>query len=228
MSSDEQQILTLTSELKLPLMTLPIKMSLVRVGEKVVMISPLPDLERFKTEIDAFGVPTDIVAPNLFHSSGVEAAAELYPTARIWGVKGFARKRPQIAWQAVLGEGEWPFSQELSMFEIEGMPKFNEVVFLHRPSKTLIATDLCFNHLNGTGFGYWLVFNLFGTYRRFAVSRLFLKMVKNRESFNRSISQLLESDFENIIMAHGLNVTGSAKEKLVLALKEKLPAFSYP
>lgn len=222
-STPAPEIRTFVSELKMPLVSLPIKMILVRVDSRVVMISPLPDLHRFKKEIDEFGQVSDIVAPNLFHSSGLPAAVKLYPEARIWGVHGFKKKRPDISWDAIIGVDPWPYEEELCLLPLAGMPSFNEVVFLHPRSSTLIVTDLCFNHVHGRGFGYWLIFNLFGTYRKFAVSRLFLRLVSNRALFVDSIQNILQRDFDNIILAHGEDVAGSAKERLVAALREKLP-----
>lgn len=36
----------------------------------------------------------------------------------------------------------WRFQDEISLVTIEGMPKVNEAVFIHKPSKTLIVVDL--------------------------------------------------------------------------------------
>lgn len=202
-------------------MKLPIKMTLVRTKAGVVLISPVPKVEDFKTELGSLGVVTDIVAPNLFHHLGIRGAAKLYPEAKIWGAKGFKEKRPNIHWFCEIPSKDWCLDDELLVIPIQGMPKVNEVVLLHRPSKTLIVSDFCFNHIHGSGFGNWLVFHLFGTYRRFAVSKLFLKMINDKDLFAYSVQNLLREDFENIVVPHGEDIVSGGKELLKKALEER-------
>lgn len=216
--SDE--ILCIESELAMPFMKLPVKMILIKVSSGVVLISPLPDLEKFLPLVNNFGEVTDIVAPSLFHHLGIKKAIENFPKAQLWGVKGIEKKCPGLSWKFI-DEKTWPYSLELSLHPLKGMPKVNEVDFFHKQSKSLIVTDLCFNFTNGKGFGYWFVFNIFGTYKKFAISRLFLKMVQDQILFEDSIHKILELDFEKIIIPHGENVEEHAKEKLRLALKER-------
>ncbi|MEZ4741560.1 MAG: DUF4336 domain-containing protein [Bdellovibrionota bacterium] len=219
--SGVDDVLILDSELNMPFMRLPVKMVLVKIsGGGVVLISPLPDIKRFTSDIEGFGRITDIVAPNLYHNIGIEAATRLYPDAKLWGVTGYDKKMSHFNWNFLDGD-TWPYSDVLSLHEIKGMPKFNEVEFLHKKSKTLIVTDLCFNHLHGKGFGNWFVFHIFDTYKRFAISRLFLKMVKERSSFEGSIKEILNLDFDKIILSHGVNVEHKAKEKFIDALRER-------
>ena len=172
-------------------------------------------------EYDAFGKVTDIVAPNLFHHANITDAHRLFPDAVLWGIPGFQQKRPDIPWQQTLTPESWLYSDQLELFPIDGMPKFNEVVMLHKESRTLVTTDLCFNHIHGRGLGYAIAFRIFGTYRRFAVSRLFMGFVKDRPAMIRSVRNLMGKDFENVIMAHGENVGGDGKERLSTALRER-------
>lgn len=59
---------------------------------------------------------------------------------------------------------------------------------------------------------------MFGTYRQFGVSKFFLRFVKNKEEFEKSLNQVFTYDFENIILAHGENVQGGGKALLKAAL----------
>ena len=205
----------------MPLMMLPTRMVAVKTSKGLVLISPLKETAEHKDAIDALGPVTDVVAPNLFHHLGINAARRAYPGAKFWGVPGFAEKRSDVDWQGMLSEGVWPHEDELALHLIEGMPKVNECVFVHRPTKTLIATDLCFNHVHGKGFGYGVVFRMFGTYKRFAVSRLFTKMAKDRDAVAKSLARLFDEDFDNIVLAHGENVIGGGKDRLRAAFAER-------
>lgn len=216
-----ENIKTIESTLKMPIMSLPVKMTLIHLTDGIVMISPLPEIERFKDEIDRFGKITDIVAPNLFHNLGLKKAMELYPAARLWGAKGFKEKIPDLNWHNEISPENWIYQEKLSVLQIEGTPKTNEIVFIHRESHTLIATDLCFNILNGHGLGHWLIFKMTGTYKRFGVSRFFLSLVKERQIFAESIQRLLSENFDNIILAHGENIVGNGNTRLQEAMRER-------
>lgn len=69
-----------------------------------------------------------------------------YPTARFHAAPGIATLRRDLPFTGTLsdqGPAEWTavFDQHF----LRGMPRVNEVVFLHRDSGTLIVADLAFN-----------------------------------------------------------------------------------
>lgn len=202
---------------KMPLLQLPTRTVVVRTKDGSVVFSPPPNGTQDADKIEAFGPVTDIVAPNLFHDMGIKDAIETYPEARGWACAGFSEKMGKLT---EIGSSDFGHD-ELTMFPLAGAPKMNEVVALHRPSRTLICSDLCFNYLDGKGFGYWAVFKMFGTYRRFAVSKMFAKMIKDQDAFVRSLAPLFDEDFDNIVMSHGDVVLGNGKEKLAYALHER-------
>ena len=62
------------------------------------------------------------------------------------GSAGLEQKRPDLAIEAVLGDeapAEW--RGEVDQVFFRGRPFENEMVFLHRASRTLILCDLAFN-----------------------------------------------------------------------------------
>lgn len=97
----------------------------------------------------------------------------------------------------------------------------NECVFLHKASRTLIVADLCFNHVHGKGLGYSIIFGLFGTYKRFAVSKFYLKMVKNKDLFEQSVAKVMSLDFDRIIVPHGEDILENAHSRLTDAFRER-------
>lgn len=155
-----------------------------------------------------------------FHTGGIKAASAAHPNARLWGPAGVREKLSELKW-AVLGTEPWPFEDALRPMPIEGMPKFNEWAFLHPDSRTLLVSDLVFNITDPKGFGAPLIYSIFGTYRRFAVSRLFLRFVTDRAQFEASLKRLVALDFANLVPSHGDAVIGNAREQLVAALHER-------
>ena len=214
-------LLILNDSLEGPLVSLPVRGVVVRTSNAGILISPLPKITSFKNKIDDFATVTDILAPNLFHHLGIRPACVLFPTAQLWGTQGIAKKRKNLDWPNILGESFWPYEDEIALFFIEGTPNFNECVFLHRKTKTLIVQDLCFNLQKQHTWGARILFGLFGTYNRFAISRLLKFLMADKAAFRQSVQNLLNQDFENIIMAHGEIVLGNGKELLRKALRER-------
>lgn len=205
--------------LRMPLLPLPLRTTLVSVPGGRILLSPGSTLS--EAELRGFEEVSDIVATSLLHTDGVPAAAKMYPSARLWGPRGIATKRPELTWTSILGRDPWPYDNELAVFPIEGMPKAAESVFFHRSTKTLFVSDLAFNIDDAHGLGPWLILTLFGTYRRFGVSRLFTGMVKDRSAFEASIAPVLALDIERIVPAHGSAIEHGGRAALVSALAER-------
>ena len=207
----------------MPAMNLPVRTVIVELGNKEVMISPGSKIakDQFKSQWPV----SDIVAPNAFHHAGVKNASLIYPEAKLWYVPGLEEKCKDAKWTSLLTEKNWPYQKDLAVIPIGGMPDFNEVVFFHYASQSLIVTDLCFNMLGSNGMGAWIIQKLFGTYNRFAISRYFMKYVKDRPAFASSMKNILSYDFVNIVVSHGENIIGSttlnAKQHLKYALGER-------
>lgn len=212
-------LIYIESMLKMPLMALPVRTVVVPIGDRKVILSPGSKLD--SSRYDRSWNVTEIVAPNLFHGAGVKKAKQVYPNSQVWGCVGIEQKRPKVSWDRILGVDPWPYQDELSVESIAGMPSVSENVFIHKPSKSLIVTDLCFNIVNDSSFGARLILGLFGTYKKVGTSRFFAAFIKDRDSFRQSMKNIFAYDFENIIVSHGENVIGNGKEALRAALRER-------
>lgn len=209
----------LDSEVPLPLMNLPVRTVFVKIGEEGILISPGSRLSYDQYKI--LPAVTDIVAPNSFHCGGVSKALQFFPKARVWGVPQIEKLKPEIRWTHTLEKNNWLFQQQLPLLTMQGMPSVQETVFFEPASKTLIVGDLCFNLMSASGLGAWIILSLFGTYRKFAVSRFLLKFVKDKEAFSESLADLIKFDFESVVMTHGQPVTGNGRMLLLKAMQER-------
>ncbi|MBX5482402.1 MAG: hypothetical protein IRZ16_11290 [Myxococcaceae bacterium] len=210
----------LDSSVQMPAsLVLPVRCVLFELSEARVLLGPGTRLRR--EQLEQVGPVTDIVATSLTHASGVKQAAEVFPDARRWGPVGIREKYPELTWHGVLGEDPWPHERELSHHRLHGQPKLNESVFLHHASKTLYVSDLAFNITEPRGLAAAILFRLFGTYRRFAVSRIFLRYCEDRAALARSVQELIALDFEHVIPAHGEPALNNGKARLEAALKER-------
>jgi hypothetical protein len=83
------------------------------------------------------------------------------------------------------------------------------------------VTDLFFHLMHPKGIGAWLLLNLFGTYKRFGISSLYLKYVNDREAFKASLKEISKFDFQTIVMSHGEPLTQDVRSHFERALKER-------
>ena len=206
----------LDSVKKMPLMHLPVRSVFVGLSNSGVLISPGSNLNL--TQLKSIEGLTDIVAPNLFHCGGVEGALRVFPKARVWGPASAKKIKPEIPWTNYLTDSSWSFNQELKMISIRGMPKVQESVFVHLSTKTLIVSDLCFNLTDASGIGARIILGLFGTYKKFAISRFFLKFVQDKRVFLDSLDEVLAADFENVVVGHGSPILSDGKSRLKAAV----------
>jgi hypothetical protein len=207
------------SAVQMPLTKLPVRTVIVPVASGRVLLSPASTLTR-EALLQA-GAVTDIVAPNLFHTGGIQAASAAHPGARVWGPPGCREKQPGVTWHGLLGKDSWPHAGELPVFQVAGMPGFNEQVFLHKASRSLLVSDLVFNVVDARGAGAWLIFSLFGTHRRLGVSRLFMKYAKDRPAFEASMKELTALEFDHLVPSHGAVVMNEGRTALIGALRER-------
>lgn len=214
------EIKFIESSIKMPMMTLPLRTTLVKVNGKVIIFSPLNFTNEQLDEIKRFGPVSDLVAPSLLHHLYIGHAIKNFPEAKVWAVPGLPEKRPEVQWSATLTDGTWTYPS-IELLQIEGLGKISEVVFFCKELKTLLVTDLVFNLQNVKGIRSLILLSLFGTYRRFAVSRLIRHFVTDRRALRQSLLKLLMWDFDQIVMAHGDVLRSQGHHALTQALKER-------
>ena len=127
------------------------RMTVVRLaGGGLWCHSPVaPDAALFAA-IDALGPVRHLVSPNKLHYAHIAAWKQRYPDAIAWASPGVreraASQRIEVAFEADLGDAAEPaWIAELDQLHFRGSRVFEEVVFLHRASATLILTDLIEN-----------------------------------------------------------------------------------
>ncbi len=79
----------------------------------------------------------------------------------------------------------------------------SEVVFLHRPSGSLILGDLCMNLGPGRDPLSRAFVRLDGVYRRLAVPRTIRLTVRNRRGAANALARMLAWDFDRVVVGHG-------------------------
>jgi len=103
-----------------------------------------PELER---EVEALGPVREIVSPNKIHHLFLAEWARRWPAARLHAPPGLMRRRPDLRFAAELGDRPDPaWSEEIDQVIFHGSFALEEVVFFHRPSRTVLFGDLIQRH----------------------------------------------------------------------------------
>lgn len=182
--------------------------------------SPVAPTSERRRAIDALGPVEHLVAPNKIHSLGIEPWKAHYPSAKVWASPAFSQRHPDIAIDEALATGaETSWSGEIDHCVIEGHAVLDEVVFLHKPSKTLIITDLIQKHDAASETWFWRgVKRLNGIWGKSGgVPRDVKLSIRDRAAFRRSLGRVLDWDFDNLTVAHGHCLQGGAKEDVARA-----------
>ncbi|HHH30619.1 MAG TPA: DUF4336 domain-containing protein [Polyangiaceae bacterium] len=197
---------------------LRLRMNIVELGDgRLWLCAPGPIGEHIGLAIGALGEVSHIVAPNLNHYKFVPEAKRRFPNAVVYGAPGLATKRPALPIARTLEEPH-EVGGGMSAIHIQGMPDVNEFVFYHRPSATLICTDLVQNVQDEDGFMTRLLYRAIGSWKKFGQNRYWKYRTRDRAAARASLERVLAWDFDRIVMAHGDIVQTGGREKLRASL----------
>ncbi|NNL65005.1 MAG: DUF4336 domain-containing protein [Myxococcales bacterium] len=193
------------------------RMTVVRLPDgKLWLHSPIAATAALVREVKALGPVSWLVAPNRLHHLFVGEWQRTIPDAAIHVAPGLDAKRPDLPIAGVLGDAPEPaWKDVLDQVLLAGFPFANEVVFFHRPSATLIATDLAFNVGASSPALTRLAFRLAGTYGELSPTLVERLLVRDRAAFRGSLERILAWPFERVIVAHGDVCEQGGREQLV-------------
>ena len=181
------------------------RMTVMRLADGSLMLhSPIALDDRVRRELDALGPVRFVVAPNRVHHLYAGDVATSYPEARLWIGPGLEVKRPDLRYVAILDDeapAEWRGQVDQVFFR--GRPYENEVVFLHRASRTLIMCDLAFNFGPTAPLTTRIWMSLMLSYGKFGPSKLDPLLIRDRPAARASLKKILAWDFDRVIVAHG-------------------------
>ena len=192
------------------------RMTVVRLpNSKLFLHSPIAPTPELLSEVRALGEVAYLVAPNRFHHLFLGDWQRNFPNARAYAAPSLDQKRPDLKLDGLLSdEPVEGWAQALGQVFVRGFPFANEVVFFHRPSKTLIATDLAFNIGCDSPPLTRFIFRLSRTFGRLAPTLVERLLVRDRAAFRRSLEQIFQWPFERVVVAHGAVSERGGREEL--------------
>lgn len=164
--------------------------------------------------LSELGTPRWVLAPNLFHhlyvGPWIQAGAEA------WGAPGLQKKRPDLAFHGGIDSSTQPFGSDIEIVAMSCFPLLNEVVVLHRPSRTLVVTDLVFNIAPTAPLLTRAVMRCACGYPG-CKTTLLERALMRRAQARTDLSTLLALDFDRLIMSHGQVIETGGKSALAQA-----------
>lgn len=186
--------------------------TVVRRGDGgVLVISPGPLADEDAAAIAALGPVRAIVAPNLEHHLFLARALARFDEARLHAPAALASREPALRIDgppAAVADGS------LRAVEVGGMPRLQETLFVHLPSRTLIATDLVFNLRAPAPLFTRLFMRFNGGFDRFGPTRICRSLCNDRAAVRAAIDRVLAEDFDRVIVAHGRVLASGGREAL--------------
>lgn len=193
-----------TQPLRFGPLTLSTRMTVLRRADGGLWVhSPILPSPALRSALDALGEVRQVVAPNRSHHLFLRPFLQAYPRAQGYIAPGLAAKRPDLAGlPSVADAAAEVCGDELDAVFVEGLPVLEETVWFHRPSRTLIVTDLLFCFGSGAApLTRWAARAL-GVHGRLAMSRTMRLMVRDRAALRRSAAQLRALAPQRVVVAH--------------------------
>lgn len=123
----------------------PTRMVVIRLSDGGLFIwSPTALVPELRAEVDALGPVRHLVSPTAMHNLFLSQWQAAYPQARLYAPPGLRARRPDLAFDDDLvdGGGPHPWAEEIDQVHVAGNRIAVEVVFFHRPSRTVLFADL--------------------------------------------------------------------------------------
>lgn len=181
----------------------PLRTTVVRVGEELILHAPGPVTDEMATELEALGTVRHVIAPNKFHHLFAAAAVERYPEATFWAAPGLREKVRGLPAGPVLHDEAAPWTDALVPHLLRGNKLINETVFHHAASRSLICTDFFFNVREDPSWLGRTTFRMLGVLGRPGMSRAFRLASRDKRAMAASVAPLLALELDRIVMAHG-------------------------
>lgn len=211
---------------------IPIRMTVIRLADgSVLLVSPTPFDFELRAEIDKIGPIGHLLAPNTVHWSFMKPWQSHCPEAKCWTAPGLGR-RPAVARSGLRIDGEVrdtppaAWGGDIATVVLPGAG-FAEVELFHRPSRTLVLTDLVVNmETSKLPAMMALGARLVGSAAPHGKAPVYARMVINarRESASKGAAQLLAFEPERVIFAHGEWFESDGAARLRKSLDWLLPA----
>jgi hypothetical protein len=196
----------------------PHVMTIVRLSDGDLLLhSPCrPDPEILEA-VERLGSVRHLVAPNWFHDLYLAAYIARYPDATLWAPRFLARQHRGLE-VSVLDDGaQPPWVREFAYVSLSGLWTFDECIFFHVPSGTLVVADLLMNVFTTSQTPWFtkLVARLFRLDGRLQVFHL-VRLLRSchRVRLRAAVIQMLAWSPQTLVIGHGHIISYDVPQRL--------------
>jgi len=200
------------SDYHLGALSIPHRMTVMRSPSGGLLVhSPAKPDDAVQTQLQTLGTVKAIVWPSWWHDLYIHQWASAYPEATIFVAPGLRHGTRSIPHVEVVRQSShvWPDVEQIHVDRL-GV-NFDEFVFFHRPSQSLIVADLVVNAGDDVPFTAKILFRLMGAYPGPRIPWCYRLVVRDRKYVRAKLDQVLACDFDRLIMGHGDVVASNAK-----------------
>jgi hypothetical protein len=193
-------------------LSIPIRMTVVKLQSGEIWLhSPTRYLQSLHRQIERLGRIGHLIAPSTAHWAFIEEWQQQCPNAVSWAAPGLTGRRPvrkaSVRFNAELQDcAPESWNADLDQLIIRGGLGVSETAFLHKPSRTLILTDLVEN-LEGEKLSPFprALMHLVGATAPNGKAPVYYRMVlnMNRKEAAAAARRLIQWAPERVIFAHG-------------------------
>jgi hypothetical protein len=200
------------------------RMTVVRLRDGALWVhSPAPLTSGLRAELGAIGVVRHVVAPNNSHHLHVAGFMAGFPEAQGYLAPGLQGRFAAADALQVLTPQRDPWPGEIDMTFVAGLPLIGEILFYHRSSHSLVATDLFAHYGPQHPRLHRVLAAILGVSGRLATSRTMRLAIADPAALARSLTPLRTLPVERVIVGHGDPVVENAEASLQVALKSLAP-----
>ena len=202
-------------------------MTAIRLDDGSMLLhSPCRLSDKLQADLQPLGKVAHIVAPNWFHDLYLTDFRLAYPEAVFWAPSMLRRQKgPGIIDRMLDSATRPPWYDEMPHIVLKGLLTFDECLFWHAASRTLIVADFLMNLRATPAMPQYtrFMYKLSRTDGRLAVFPLLPLDFSSRTSLRDAAARLRDWKPERIVVGHGAPVTSDASGQLLSALGWLLP-----
>lgn len=201
---------------------LALRMTIVKLADDSLwMCTPTPHNPQLQNRVATMGELKYIVASSNGHNLFLEDWHGAFPDAAVYVAAKIPNKRPNLKSYTLLRDMDvFPWQADVETLPMDGVPLFDEHMFYHGRSKTLLVTDFIQNYtgIEQKGLGTIitkLILEPIGFKGKCLAPPLKTKLaVKDRKALRASLDRLWNLDIERVVPAHGDILEQDAKQDI--------------
>jgi hypothetical protein len=216
LSEIDENLLTVTGTIEMPLMSLPRRMTIARLADsRLVVWSAIALDDAGTSKVEAYGEPAWLVVPNDHHRLDAGAWKRRYPQLRVVAPEG-ARKKIEEAVPVDTISPDFG-DPKVRFVVVPGTRGHEAALIVETPSgTTLVLNDIVGNIRGAKGFGGWLLGLMgFAGQEPHVPRPVALMLVDDKAALKRQLLAWADiATLRRIIVSHGEPIDGDPRQAL--------------